>query len=217
VRPQAAQGCGGVPTPPLRPRGHPRAHRRRRCRTARMITSGRVWPRRSASPSTPPGHGGLLPAGTRGAVLRQALERNGLVAAAAGREILRLFARSCRLSRAAGAAQVGFLGPRARSPSRPSTSSSATRSGAAADVDRGGLHEVESGTADFGVVPIENSSEGTVNSTLDMFLISPLGSAASGASHPPQPHGADDGPRPGAAHLRHPQALAQCRDGCPIT
>jgi chorismate mutase/prephenate dehydratase len=37
------------------------------------------------------------------------------------------------------------------------------------------FHEVEAGTADFGVVPIENSSEGTVNSTLDMFLISPLG------------------------------------------
>jgi len=33
---------------------------------------------------------------------------------------------------------------------------------------------VESGTADFGVVPIENSSEGTVNNTLDMFLTSPL-------------------------------------------
>ena len=36
------------------------------------------------------------------------------------------------------------------------------------------FHEVESGTADFGVVPIENSTEGTVNNTLDMFLTSPL-------------------------------------------
>jgi chorismate mutase/prephenate dehydratase len=37
------------------------------------------------------------------------------------------------------------------------------------------FHEVESGTADFGVAPIENSSEGTVNiHTLDMFLTSPL-------------------------------------------
>ena len=36
------------------------------------------------------------------------------------------------------------------------------------------FHEVESGTADFGVVPIENSTEGTVNHTLDMFLTSPL-------------------------------------------
>ena len=36
------------------------------------------------------------------------------------------------------------------------------------------FHEVEGGIADFGVVPIENSSEGTVNHTLDMFLTSSL-------------------------------------------
>lgn len=36
------------------------------------------------------------------------------------------------------------------------------------------FQEVESGVADFGVVPIENSSEGSVNHTLDMFLTSPL-------------------------------------------
>ena len=37
------------------------------------------------------------------------------------------------------------------------------------------FHEVEAGVADFGVAPIENSSEGTVNiHTLDMFLTSPL-------------------------------------------
>ena len=36
------------------------------------------------------------------------------------------------------------------------------------------FHEVEAGHADFGVVPVENSTEGTVNNTLDMFLTSPL-------------------------------------------
>jgi chorismate mutase/prephenate dehydratase len=36
------------------------------------------------------------------------------------------------------------------------------------------FHEVESANADFGVVPIENSTEGTVNHTLDRFLSSPL-------------------------------------------
>ncbi len=36
------------------------------------------------------------------------------------------------------------------------------------------FHEVESGIADFGVAPVENSTEGTVNHTLDMFLVSPL-------------------------------------------
>jgi chorismate mutase/prephenate dehydratase len=36
------------------------------------------------------------------------------------------------------------------------------------------FHEVEAGNADFGIVPIENSTEGTVNYTLDRFLTSPL-------------------------------------------
>lgn len=37
------------------------------------------------------------------------------------------------------------------------------------------FREVESGSADYGVVPVENSTEGVVNHTLDMFLTSPLG------------------------------------------
>lgn len=36
------------------------------------------------------------------------------------------------------------------------------------------FEEVQSGRADFGVVPVENSTEGTINNTLDMFLHSPL-------------------------------------------
>lgn len=36
------------------------------------------------------------------------------------------------------------------------------------------FREVESGSADYGVVPVENSTEGVVNHTLDMFLQSPL-------------------------------------------
>jgi chorismate mutase/prephenate dehydratase len=36
------------------------------------------------------------------------------------------------------------------------------------------FHEVEAGNADFGMVPIENSTEGTVNHTLDRFITSPL-------------------------------------------
>jgi chorismate mutase/prephenate dehydratase len=36
------------------------------------------------------------------------------------------------------------------------------------------FHEVESGSADFGVVPVENSTEGTVRHALDMFISSPL-------------------------------------------
>lgn len=36
------------------------------------------------------------------------------------------------------------------------------------------FREVESGAADYGVVPVENSTEGVVNHTLDMFIASPL-------------------------------------------
>lgn len=36
------------------------------------------------------------------------------------------------------------------------------------------FREVEAGSADYGVVPVENSTEGVVNHTLDMFLLSAL-------------------------------------------
>ena len=36
------------------------------------------------------------------------------------------------------------------------------------------FQEVEAGHADFGVVPVENSGQGTIQSTLDMFLTSSL-------------------------------------------
>jgi chorismate mutase / prephenate dehydratase len=36
------------------------------------------------------------------------------------------------------------------------------------------FHDVEAGIADFGVVPVENSTEGTVSNTLDMLVITPL-------------------------------------------
>ncbi|KAF1687412.1 prephenate dehydratase [Pseudoxanthomonas taiwanensis] len=36
------------------------------------------------------------------------------------------------------------------------------------------FQEVEAGNADFGVVPVENSGQGTIQVTLDMFLTSPL-------------------------------------------
>ena len=36
------------------------------------------------------------------------------------------------------------------------------------------FREVESGAANYGVVPVENSTEGVINHTLDMFLNSPL-------------------------------------------
>ena len=74
------------------------------------------------------------------------------------------------------------------------------------------FREVESGTADFGVVPIENSSEGTVNNTLDMFLTSPLGVCGEVEL---RVHQNLMGRMASLADVQricaHPQALAQCR------
>jgi chorismate mutase / prephenate dehydratase len=74
------------------------------------------------------------------------------------------------------------------------------------------FREVEGGIADFGVVPIENSTEGTVNHTLDMFLRSALkicGEVELRIHHHLM------GRMAGLADVKrvcaHPQALAQCR------
>lgn len=70
----------------------------------------------------------------------------------------------------------------------------------------------EAGTADFGVVPIENSSEGTINRTLDLLLQTSL--SISGEISLPVHHslmtkgGTMDGIRRICAHS---QALAQCQ------
>ncbi len=74
------------------------------------------------------------------------------------------------------------------------------------------FHEVEAGSADFGVVPIENSSEGTVNHTLDMFITSPLKICGEVELRIRQ-HllGAMDGLDKIVRIASHPQSLAQCR------
>ncbi len=74
------------------------------------------------------------------------------------------------------------------------------------------FREVESANADFGVVPIENSTEGTVNHTLDLFLTSPLkicGEVELRIHHHLMGRMASLGDIKRVA--AHPQALAQCR------
>jgi len=112
-------------------------------------------------------------------VLRMALERNAAARSSGAlrdEEVVRLF----REIMSACLAQeeplkVGFLGPEG-------TFSQAAvykhfghsaRVLALSTIDEV-FHEVETGHADFGVVPIENSTEGSVNHTLDRFLTSPL-------------------------------------------
>jgi chorismate mutase / prephenate dehydratase len=74
------------------------------------------------------------------------------------------------------------------------------------------FHEVQAITADFGVVPVENSSEGTVNNTLDRFLTTDVkicGEIELKVEH------SLVGRMPDLKHVKrvcaHPQALGQCR------
>jgi chorismate mutase / prephenate dehydratase len=74
------------------------------------------------------------------------------------------------------------------------------------------FHEVEAASADFGVVPIENSTEGTVNHTLDRFLSSPLricGEVELRIRH--HLMGAMSALERIERVCSHPQSLAQCR------
>jgi chorismate mutase/prephenate dehydratase len=70
----------------------------------------------------------------------------------------------------------------------------------------------EAGTADFGVVPIENSSEGTINRTLDLLLQTSL--TISGEISIPVHHSlmTKAGTMDGISRIcAHSQALAQCQ------
>jgi chorismate mutase/prephenate dehydratase len=74
------------------------------------------------------------------------------------------------------------------------------------------FNEVERGRADFGVVPIENSTEGVVNHTLDMFIDSNLqiyGEVLQEVSH----HllSKNDSLEGIKKIYSHPHAIAQCR------
>ena len=75
------------------------------------------------------------------------------------------------------------------------------------------FREVEAGSADYGVVPVENSTEGVVNHTLDMFLQSPLricGEVQLRINHHLITHATE------LTAIRqiysHRQSLAQCRE-----
>src|SRR5690606_17246987 len=71
---------------------------------------------------------------------------------------------------------------------------------------------VEAGQAQVGMVPVENSTEGGVNRSLDLLLTSPLkvqGERSLTIRHRLMPH---SGPREGVTRIMaHPQPLAQCQ------
>ncbi len=150
-------------------------------------------------------------------VLRMALERNASARSSGAlrdEEVVRLF----REIMSACLAQeeplkVGFLGPEG-------TFSQAAvykhfghsaRALALSTIDEV-FHEVEAGHADFGVVPIENSTEGSVNHTLDRFLTSPLHICGEVEMRIRQNlMGKMRSLREVKRVCSHPQSLAQCR------
>ena len=74
------------------------------------------------------------------------------------------------------------------------------------------FRSVEAGTADFGVVPVENSTEGTINRTLDLLLQTTL--TISGEVALPVHHSlmSQSGSMQGIQRIcAHSQALAQCQ------
>jgi chorismate mutase/prephenate dehydratase len=148
-------------------------------------------------------------------VLRMALERNRREQGALrDEEILRLFREIMSACLAQQEAlKIGFLGPEGTFTQQAvlkhfGHSVRPLPLGSVEEV----FHEVESGAADFGVVPIENSSEGTVNNTLDMFLTSPLKICGEVEL---RIHQNLMGAMTSLADIKrvcaHPQALAQCR------
>ena len=150
-------------------------------------------------------------------VLRMALERNASARSSGAlrdEEVVRLF----REIMSACLAQEeplkgGFLGPEG-------TFSQAAvykhfghsaRALALSTIDEV-FHEVEAGHADFGVVPIENSTEGSVNHTLDRFLTSPLHICGEVEMRIRQNlMGKMRSLREVKRVCSHPQSLAQCR------
>jgi chorismate mutase/prephenate dehydratase len=148
-------------------------------------------------------------------VLRMALERNRKEQGALrDEEILRLFREIMSACLAQQEAlKIGFLGPEGTFTQQAvlkhfGHSVRPLPLGSVEEV----FHEVESGAADFGVVPIENSSEGTVNNTLDMFLTSPLKICGEIELRIHQNlMGAMTSLTDIKRVCAHPQALAQCR------
>ncbi|NII10369.1 prephenate dehydratase [Oleiagrimonas sp. C23AA] len=75
------------------------------------------------------------------------------------------------------------------------------------------FQEVAEGTADFGVVPVENSGQGTIQITLDLFLTSPLKICGEVELRVHQNLLSRNGRLEDIERIySHPQSLAQCKN-----
>lgn len=145
-------------------------------------------------------------------VLRKVIERNK--GPLSDQDMVRLFREIMSASLAAQAPiSVGFLGPEGtytQNAALKHFGHSATTIPLATITEV--FQTVEKGQAQFGVVPVENSTEGVVTHTLDMFLDSPLkicGEILLRIRH--QLLGTGDSIDAVTKVLAHSQSLAQCR------
>ena len=145
-------------------------------------------------------------------VLRNVAERNpGPLASADLQTVFREIMSACRaLERRV---TVAYLGPAGTYSEQAAYHhfGSAIDGMACASIDEV-FRAAEAGTADFGVVPIENSTEGTINRTLDLLLQTPL--IISGELSIPVHHSlmSQSGNMQGITKIcAHSQALAQCQ------
>ena len=145
-------------------------------------------------------------------VLRGVADRNpGPLASADLQTIFREIMSACRaLERRV---TVAYLGPTGTYSEQAALHhfGSAIEGMACASIDEV-FRAAEAGTADFGVVPIENSTEGTINRTLDLLLQTPL--IISGELSIPVHHSlmTQSGSMTGVQSIcAHSQALAQCQ------
>ena len=180
-----------------------------RARLAQRI--GRQKVRRNAAVYVP---------GRERRVLQRVLPRNGGPLAA--RAVLGIFREILSASRALqGPLRVAYLGPEATfSHAAARTQFGETATYAPAEDIAEVFHAVEIGRADVGVVPVENSTEGVVAQTLDLFVESPLRICAELAFRVQQCLMSRTGTLRGVRRIvSHPQSLAQCRrwlaTGCP--
>jgi chorismate mutase/prephenate dehydratase len=112
--------------------------------------------------------------------------------------------------------RIAYLGPAGTFTFRAAESAARVRFGSFVDYVPGRTVEevfllTDRGEADYGVVPVENSTEGSVGQTLDMFIDSPLKICSEillWITH----HLVGHGPLESVRRIySHPQALAQCR------
>ena len=146
-------------------------------------------------------------------VLRRIAERNpGPLPAAAAQRIVREVMSAClALEQPLTIAYLGPAGTYSESAARKHFGGAPTLLACTGIDDV--FRVVEAGNADYGVVPIENSTEGAIGRSLDLLLSSPL--QICGEINLPIHHklmGRGDDPAGATRIYSHAQSLAQCHE-----